>query len=464
MVVIGGGAGGLTAAGGLARLGLRVALIERDRLGGECLHSGCVPSKALLAAAHRAAALRGDGLGIAAGGEPVVRWAAVREHVEAAIAAIAPHDAPERFAAWGVEVIRGSATLAGPETVRVDGRLLRAKRIVLAVGSEPAVPAIDGLASLPFLTNESVFGLDRLPEHLVILGGGPNGIELAQAFRRFGSAVTVIESGRALGAADADAAALLVGLLRAEGVTIVEERAAIRAAATPGGLVITLAGGGTVSGGHLLVAAGRRPRLDGLGLDRAGVEHGPYGIAVDGRGRTTNRRITAVGDCRTGPRLTHAAGAEGAAAVARTGFGLPGAVRHEQLPTVVYTEPELAQVGLTEAGARARNHRRVWVERAEFADNDRAVAEGDARGFIKLIRSGRRVVGVTIVGRGAGDLLPPWSFVLAGHASRWQLANLTIAYPTRSEISKSIAFTGYEPSVFGSAARHWAQLLARLRQ
>ncbi len=461
VVVIGAGSAGLTAAGGCARLGLRVALVERDRMGGECLNTGCVPSKALLAAARRAQGMRGTGLGISGAG-PTVDFAAVRAHVAGAIAAIAPHDSVARFAAWGVEVIRGDAVLTGRRTVRVGARTLAAPRIVLATGSDPAVPDIPGLRSVPFLTNETLFGSMTLPSHLLVLGGGPVGVEMAQAFRRLGAAVTVVDSGGALSGSDRDAAAVLLGVLRAEGVVVREHTAVIAVVDEPGGLRLECRDG-TISGSHLLVATGRRARVEGLGLEQAGVAWDADGITVDARRRTSNRAVYAIGDCRAGPRFTHAAGYEGRLVVSALGFGVPAAARFDRLPAVTYTDPELAQLGLTEAEARTR-HKRVTVTREDWSANDRAVAEGETEGFVKLVRAGGRVVGVTILGAHAGELLLPWSLVMRGRASRWALGDAIVPYPTRSELSQAVAFGGYEAAVFGPAARRWAGVLAWARR
>ncbi|MBB5695326.1 dihydrolipoyl dehydrogenase family protein [Muricoccus pecuniae] len=464
LIVIGAGAAGLTAAGGCARLGLRVALVERDRMGGECLNTGCVPSKALLAAAHRAQAVREGGrLGILAG-EPTVDFGRVRAHVRAAIDAIAPHDSEERFRAWGVEVIRGEARLLDARgRVEVGGRVLEAPRIVLATGSRPAIPAVEGLAGVPFLTNETLWDLDRLPEHLVVLGGGPAGMEMAQAFRRLGAAVTVIASGRPFPRDDPEAAALVLDRLGAEGVTIRPETRATRVTRTGAGLRVETDGGWAVEGSHLLVAAGRRAAVEGLGLEAAGVTVDPGGIRVDARRRTTNPRILAIGDCRDGPRFTHAAGHEGTVAVMNIGLGIPAGVKDAALPWVTFTDPELAQLGLTEAAARER-HGHVEVHREDFAENDRAVAEGDTAGFVKVIKARGRVVGATIVGAGAGEMVLPWSLAIAGKASPWAISGAVVPYPTHSELSKAVAFAGCEPRIFGPWARRWAGVVARLRR
>ena len=462
LVVIGAGAAGLTAAGGAARLGLRVALVERGRMGGECLNTGCVPSKALLAAARRAHLMRTGAAGVTAQGVSV-DFAQVSAHVQEAVAAIAPHDSAERFEAWGVEVIRGAARFTGRRSVEVGGRELTAPRIVVAAGSRPAIPAIEGLRGVPYLTNETVFGLDRLPGHLVILGGGPMGLEMAQAFRRLGSAVTVIEPGRLLAHDDPEAVAVVVAQLAAEGVDLRAGTQATRVMAVPGGVRVDVARGGAVTGSHLLVAAGRTPAVDGLGLDAAGIAATAAGIVVDRRRRTSNRHVTAIGDCREGPRLTHAAGYEGTLAVANIALGLPFAARYDALPSVLYTDPELAQVGLTEGEARAR-HGSVRVRRVAFADNDRAVAEGATAGFVKIIQARGRLVGVTMAGAGAGELALPWVLAMTGKASTWAVSGAIVPYPTRSDASKAAAFAAYEGLIFGRMARGWARALAALRR
>jgi len=462
VVVVGAGSAGLTAAGGCAQLGLRVALVERGRMGGECLNTGCVPSKALLAAARRAQGMRGNRLGISGPG-PMVDFAAVRTQVQKAIAAIAPHDSAERFEAWGVEVLRGDALFTGRNAIRVGARGLAAPRIVLATGSDPAVPDLPGLREVPFLTNETLFDLDTLPRHLLVLGGGSIGLEMGQAFRRLGSDVTVVDHGAILSRSDPAAAALLLAVLRAEGITLHEHCTISAVSGQPGRIRLDRDGQAAIEGSHLLVATGRRARLDGLDLDKAGVTWTKDGITVDARRRTANKAVYAIGDCRAGPRFTHAAGYEGRLVVAALGFGLPSPARFDALPAVTYTDPELAQLGLTEAEARAR-HQNVSVTTEPWSENDRAVAEGNTAGFIKLVQAGRGLVGVTILGAGAGELLLPWSLVMRGKASRWSLGGAIVAYPTRSELSQAAAFRPYEAQLFGAAARRWASTLAWTRR
>lgn len=462
VIVIGAGAAGLTAAGGCALYGLRTALIERDRMGGECLNTGCVPSKALLAAAARAQSFRTSAAFGVGALEPRVDFASVRAHVARAIAAVAPHDSRERFEGWGVDVIAASARFLDPHRVAAGNRVLEAARIVIATGSRPALPPIPGLDTIPFLTNETLWDLPVLPAHLAIVGAGPVGMEMGQAFRRLGAAVTILDEGSPLAAEDQEAARLVIEQLRSEGVRLLPRTTLERVEPADSGLRLTLGDGATIGASHLLVAAGRAPAVEHLGLEAAGVAVGRNGITVDRRGRTSARHIFAIGDCRDGPRLTHAAGHEGAVVVQNVALGVPARIDWANLPRALYTDPELAQIGLTAAEAQAR-HGHVEVETAPFAEDDRAIAEGDTTGFVRLARAQGRTVGVTIVGAHASDLLLPWSQVLGGKASRFALAKTIVAYPTRSERSKEAAFASLRPILFHPALKTWAGLLARAR-
>ena len=462
LIVIGAGSAGLTAAGGAALFGLKVGLIEAGAMGGECLNTGCVPSKALLTAAKVAQGAR-NGARFGVGATPEIDWSGVRAHVARAIAEIAPHDAQERFEAMGIEVIRAPAQFIDRKTVRVGERRLTAPRIVIATGSKPAVPPIDGLEGTPYLTNETLFGLEVLPEHLVIIGGGAIGVEMAQAFRRLGSTVTLIARDRVLPRDDFDAAELVAAQLRDEGVAIECGRQVARIAMQGAAFSLSLDDGRPIVGSHLLIAAGRRANVAALDLDAAGVKRCKDGIEVDARRCTSNRRIYAIGDCRAGPRFTHVAGYEGALVGLAIALGWPGKVDWRALPHVTYCDPELAQIGLTEAEVRER-HGKVEVTREDFSDNDRAVTEGDTRGFLKLVRHRGKLLGVTIVGAHAGDLLLPWAQIIAGKASAFALGSAIVAYPTRSEISKAGAFAAYSPLVFGKWPRHWAATVAKWRR
>jgi len=461
VIVIGAGAAGLTAAGGCALFGLKVALIERGAMGGECLNNGCVPSKALIAASRRAAA-SGAALGVSLA-PATVDWAQVRSHVHGAIAAIAPHDSPERFEGMGCEVICGDARLVDPHTVAVDGRHLSAPRIVLATGSQPAIPDIPGLADVPYLTNENLFELDLRPEHLIVIGGGVVGMEMGQAFRRLGSAVTIVEPGALLGRDDPESVAVVEQVMRAEGVAFVRDQVA-QVAGGAGTITVTLTGGGAVTGTHLLVATGRKARTAGFGLAEIGVTLGQNGIAVDARRRTSQKHIYAIGACREGPRLTHVAGQEGSNVVLEICTGLPTKVDWRALPWCTFTSPEVAQIGLTEAEARQQFGAAITVQREGFDHIDRAVAEGETLGHMKLVLKGKKVVGASIVGQDAGELLLPLWQAITGKTGTFALGGAIVAYPTRSDVTKALAFKAWEPTVFGKWPKRWAGLLARLRR
>ncbi len=463
VVVIGAGAGGLTAAGGPAMFGLKSAVIEEGEMGGDCLNTGCVPSKALIAAAHRAHEARvSQKLGVTLA-EPKIDFAAVMAHVHSAIETIAPVDSQERFEGMGVAVYRGRAKLIDDRTVEVNGERLAAKRIVIATGSHPAIPPIEGIADVPYLTSNSLWQIKERPRHLLIIGGGAIGLEMAQSFRRLGAEVTVIEAFKPLPRDDQEAAELVLGALNAEGVKLISGVGVAKAAMAGSDITLTMADGATVTGSHLLVAAGRTPNVHGIGLEGAGVAIGKNGIIVDARRRTSNKRIFAIGDCRDGPRFTHMSGNDGSIVTMNVALGFPAKLDLRALPWVTYTDPELAQIGLTEDAAREQFGSKVDVNRQDFSHNDRAIAEGDVRGFMKVIRAKGKVVGVTIVGRGAGELLLPWAQVIMGKANTFGLGGAIVPYPNRSDISKAAAFAIHEPAVFGPWSKRWARFVSSLR-
>ena len=464
VIVIGGGAAGLTAAGGCALFGLKAVLIEGHKMGGECLNNGCVPSKALITAAKRAAEARvatRHGVTLA---EPQVDWRGVMAHVHQAIADIEHHDSVETFEEMGVEVILGWAKVTGKHSVEVDGRTLRAPRIVIATGSKPAVPPIEGLGDVPYLTNENLFDLAEQPDHLVIIGGGVIGMEMAQAFRRLGSEVTVVNPAPLMSRDDPDSVAVVRAVMEKEGVRFVDGKVGKVEAAVTAHIELSDGGSETVDGSHLLVAVGRKPNATGFGLEDVGVKIGRNGIETDQRRRTSVKSIYAIGDCRDGPRLTHVSGYEGSNVALEIVTGLPTKVDYTALPWVTFTEPEVAQIGLTEKDARAKHGKKVSVVRQEFSENERATAEGSTSGHMKMVLKGKKVLGVSVVGKNAGELLLPFTQTITGKSSTFALGSAIISYPTRSEISKAAAFAAWEPTVFGSLPKKYAALVAKLRR
>src|SRR6516225_5913027 len=461
LCVIGAGSGGLAVAAGAAQMGAEVVLVERGMMGGDCLNFGCVPSKSLLAGARIAHLWRrGAELGIAYA-RPRIDFAAVADSVQTVIAEIAPNDSVERFEGLGVRVLRAEARFTSPHTACVGDTEIRPRRFVIATGSQPAIPPIRGLEDVPYLTNETVFANRELPEHLIVIGGGPIGVEMAQAHRRLGARVTVLDVGPFLPRDDSELAACLVDRLAAEGI-IARQRVEIAAIELDGAqTAVCLTGGERINGSHLLVAAGRRPTIEALDLGAAGIETTAKGISVDARLRTTNRRAFAVGDVASGPQFTHVALYHAGIVVRNALFRLPAKVDYRALPWVTYTDPELAQVGLTEAAARAAD-RSVRVLRWRFADNDRAQTEHETEGLVKVVAlAGGRILGASILGAGAGDLILPWALAISQKLKIGAVANLIVPYPTRGEVSKRAAASYYTPSLFSARTRRFVRLLAR---
>jgi pyruvate/2-oxoglutarate dehydrogenase complex dihydrolipoamide dehydrogenase (E3) component len=377
------------------------------------------------------------------------------------IARIALNDSVERFEGLGVTVLGAEARFTSPRTVLAGEFEIRPRRFVIASGSHPAVPPIPGLDSTPYLTNKTVFANRELPEHLIVIGGGPIGIEMAQAHRRLGARVTVLDIGPLLARDDPELVALLAERLADEEIALRPQVAIDSVAVTDEGVVVTLGGGERIAGSHLLVAAGRRPSIAALDLAAAGIAAGPEGIIVDARLRTTNRRAFAVGDVAGGPQFTHIALYHAGIVIRNVLFRLPAKVDYRALPWVTYTEPELAQVGLTEPGVR-RAGRAVRVLRWPFAGNDRAQTERDTEGLVKILtRRDGRILGASILGAAAGDLILPWALAISQKLKIGALANLVVPYPTRGEASKRAAGNFYTPALFSARTRRIVRFLAR---
>ncbi|MDZ4393287.1 dihydrolipoyl dehydrogenase family protein [Cypionkella sp.] len=460
LCIIGAGSAGLSIAAGVAQMGAKVVLIEGAAMGGDCLNYGCVPSKALLAAGRAAQAIRRGAPGVQ-GAEPQIDFAAVKAQLAAVIAQIAPVDSQERFEDFGVQVIRAYASFTGPREVEAGGKIIRARRFVIATGSHPTIPPVPGLDAIPYFTNETIFAQTERPEHLLILGGGPVAMEMAQAHRRLGCAVTVIARSRVLGRDDPDASAVVLAALRDEGVAVLEGCEIVRLRALAQGLEAVLSDGITVTGSHLLVATGRTSAIARLNLPAAGVAYTDKGVTVGPNLRSSNRRIYAVGDVAGGLQFTHVAGAHAGVVIKQVLFGLP-AKQATVVPMVTYTDPELAQIGLTEAQARAA-HPGVQVLRQEFLHNDRAVTEGKTTGFLKLMLLKGRPVGVTIVGAGAGELIGLWALAMSSGVKVGTVAGMIAPYPTRGEISKRAAGAYFSPKLFDNmGVKRVVRLVQRL--
>ncbi|MCC5991294.1 MAG: FAD-dependent oxidoreductase [Rhodobacteraceae bacterium] len=442
--VIGAGSGGLSVAAGAVQMGASVVLVERHKMGGDCLNYGCVPSKALLAQA-RALAARGTP-------QTASDFTAAMAHVKAAIAAIEPHDSVDRFEGLGVTVLQGHARFAGADRVAVGDTIISARRFVVATGSTALIPPITGIDTVPYMTNETLFEQTSCPRHLLIIGAGPIGLEMAQAHRRLGARVTVIEGARALGRDDLDAAAIVLKQLRSEGIEIIEGVQVEQVSGDQGAIEVQVAGGTIFAGTDLLVAVGRKPSLDGLDLDRAGIAHDARGITVDAGLRSSNRRVYAIGDVAGQGQFTHLAGYHAGVIIRSMLFGLPAKARTDHIPHVSYTDPELAQIGLTEAAARAKFGARLSVHKIGYDQIDRAQAEGCTQGFCKLMVAGGRPVGVTIVGRQAGEVIAPFALAMANRMKLSAMAATVLPYPTLAEIGKRAASAYFSPKLFDNTA------------
>ena len=466
LCILGAGSGGLSVAAGAVQMGASVVLIEKGAMGGDCLNSGCVPSKALIAAAHAAHSIgAAKRFGVHAPA-PTVNFGEVHAHVHGVIGTIAPHDSVERFEGLGVTVIKGTGRFADASTVEVNGQKIKARRFVISTGSRAAVPPVPGLAEAGYLTNESIFEVQERPEHLIVIGGGPIGIEMAQSFRRLGSKVTVIEKFGILAKDEPEAVDVVRKALLAEGITLLEGTGITTVTRVGEQVSVALDAntpvGRTVTGSHLLVAAGRKPNLESLALEAAGIAYTPRGITVDARLLTANRKVFAIGDVAGGPQFTHVAGYHAGIVIRNALFSLPAKVDYAALPWVTYTDPELAHAGLTEADARKAGHE-VQILSWPFEMNDRAQAEKQTEGLVKIVLGVKgRILGATIVGPHAGDLIGTWGLAISAKLRIGAIASAILPYPTLSEVSKRAAGSYYTPKLFGAGTRRLVQWIQRL--
>ncbi len=462
--VIGAGSGGLSVAAGASQMGAATVLIEKGKMGGDCLNYGCVPSKALLAAGHAAEAVRrAPAFGVSAG-TPAIDGAGVYGHVRNTIAAIAPNDSVERFEGLGVTVIQAAGRFTGPREVEAGGTRITARRVVVATGSSAFVPPIPGLETVSYLTNETIFDLEEVPRQLIVIGGGPIGIEMAQAHRHLGAQVTVLEMFSIMPKDDPELVDVVRTRLVSEGIDIREGAQIDRVEKAGGGVrvVLTTDGGeAVVEGSHLLVATGRRANVDGLDLEKAGIAYSPKGIEVDARLRTTNKKVFAIGDVAGSYQFTHMAAYHAGIVIRNALFRLPAKADTRAVPWVTYTAPELAQVGLTEDMAR-RQAGEIRLLRWPFAENDRAQAERETDGLIKVVTTAKgRILGAGIVGARAGELIHPWVLAVQQKMKIGGMASMIAPYPTLGEVGKRAAGSFYTASLFSERTKKIVRFLSK---
>lgn len=463
--VIGAGSGGLSVAAGAVQMGASVVLVEKSEMGGDCLNSGCVPSKAILAAAEKAQSMREAGSFGVQPVSPAVDWAGVHNHIHEVIAAIAPNDSVERFEGLGVKVIQAASEFVDEHTLKAGESLIRAKYFVVATGSSPFVPPIEGLDGIDYFTNENIFDNREAIDHLIVIGGGPIGMELAQAHRRLGAEVTVMEMARLLIKDDPDLTGIVVEQMRREGVNFYEGGRDLRLEKGENGTVsarcVTDAGEVCATGSHLLIATGRRANVNGLNLEAAHVAYSPRGIEVDARLRSSNRRIFAIGDVAGPYQFTHMASYQAGIIIRNMLFKLPARVDYSAVPWVTYTDPELAHVGMSEADAKAAG-RDVRVLKWSFEENDRAQADRRTEGLIKVVTEKRgRILGASIVGLHAGELIQPWILAISQKMKIGAMASMIAPYPTLAEVNKRIAGSFYTDKLFSDGTRKLVRFLMR---
>jgi pyruvate/2-oxoglutarate dehydrogenase complex dihydrolipoamide dehydrogenase (E3) component len=468
--IIGAGAAGLTVASGAAQLGAKTLLVEKEAaLGGDCLHFGCVPSKTLIRSAHVYHDMKNaTAYGLPAVDLPPVDFRQVADRIRAVVDRIQVHDSVERFCGLGAKVCFGEARFKDEHAIELDGRTLSAKSWVIATGSSPIMPPIEGLAQVEYLTNREIFYMDRLPESMLILGGGPIGIEMAQAFNRFGTSVTVIDMApQILGKEDKDMADAVMAVLKAEGVVFQLRSAVASVREANGRKIVTVkeADGQSkrLEAEALLVAIGRSANVDGLGLEAIGVECSHGGLKVDERLRTRHKHIYAAGDVNGGYQFTHAAGYEGGIVISNAVFRLPRKADYTHLPWCTYTDPELASIGMNEKAVQAAGiGYRVWTE--PFGSNDRSLAEGEATGQVKMLLDAKeKPLGVQILGPRAGELLNEWVAIFNGKVKLSTLAAAVHPYPTMGEINKRVAGNFLAPKIFSDKIKKGLKLFFNLK-
>lgn len=468
--IIGAGSAGLSVASGAAQLGRSVVLFEADEMGGDCLNYGCVPSKALIAAGKHAHAFSsGEIFGVKVE-KPTVNFETVKSHIQGVIDHIAPVDSQERFEGLGCTVIRERARFKDANTVESDTTEIKAKRFVIAVGSRASAPPIPGLADTPYLTNETIFSVETQPKKLLVIGAGPIGLELGQAFKRLGSDVEIVDIAAPLGRSEPEHAKVLVKSLEAEGVVFHAPAKTKLIRKTKTGVAIDFEDGTTLTGSHLLVAAGRAPNVDGLELENAGIKYDRRGIDVSESLRTSNKRVYAAGDVAKGMGgLTHAAGYHAGQLIRNFYFSPPfmgdmlGKANTTRMPAAIYSEPELASIGMTEAEALEAGHN-VRCVSWDFEENDRAIAERSDHGGVKIVATKKgKILGASVVGESAGEIIHMISVAMTNKVKISGLAQIISPYPTRSEAVKRAASSWYTDALFSARTRKIAGFLTKFQ-
>lgn len=461
LCVIGGGSGGLSVAAGAAQLGTTVALIEGHKMGGDCLNYGCIPSKSLLAAAKRANVFRTSTAFGLQKEEPKVDFEKLYHHIHGIIATITPQDSVERFEGLGVHVILEKARFLSPSALQAGDTKVEAKYFVIATGSSPAIPSLPGLENVGYLTNETIFDLKEKPEHLIVVGGGPIGCEIAQAYQLLGVKTTIVEAFTLLTKEDPDSVGILRNRLKTDGINILEGAKVLSVSQDHQSINVDVEQKGnklTLQGSHLLIATGRKPNVKDLGLEEAGVRYTPRGIDVNARLRTSHKKIYAIGDVIGGYQFTHMASYHAQVVIKNCLFHLPSKVNYRAVPWVTFTDPEVAHVGM--AHDESSPHKTfLWP----YKDCDRAQTDRETEGFIKIstTRNGK-ILGVSIIGTNAGELILPWGLAIENKLKISALANVIVPYPTLSELTKKVAGSFYKPFLLSPFVRKIVQFLMRV--
>ena len=452
--IIGAGSGGLSVAAGAAQMGAKVILFEKGAMGGDCLNTGCVPSKALLAAGKIAHYGKGHSeMGIT--GQSEVDFAKVKAHVADVIAGIAPHDSKERFESLGVTVLPEEAHFSSDRLVTSDSYDVTARYFVISTGSHAFVPPIPGLSDVPYFTNETIFESAEKPQHLAIIGGGPIGMEMAQAHHRLGCDVTVIEAFGVMGRDDADLRDKLVDHLETEGITIIQHCGVSKVTKGENEVKLLLDDGRTIAASDILVAVGRRPNLANLNLEKADIKTAPNGIITDARLRTNKKHIFAIGDVAGRQQFTHIAGYHASVIIRNMLFKLPAKISDKAVPWVTYTDPELAHVGLTHADAiKAHGASSIKVLDWSLSENDRARAERRTEGQLRVITTKNgKIIGASILAPQAGEMISSWALAISSGLKINAMASFIAPYPTYGEASKRIAGSYYTEKLFSARTK-----------